>query len=148
MPMSSSAFSTDLTPNSRLRCLVLLTGCCSALLGIVTILALSAPLVPRLLAAFLWSSATCWQLRRLALAYRHWRRIRLDAGGGVRIESREGQWQPAVLQDGSIVLSQLAWLRIGPVDGPATVELLAGNCRKNKEWRRFRIIWRHLGTAG
>lgn len=71
----------------------------------------------------------------------------MSAGGAVEVVGQDGGWRAATLQNGSVVLSEFAWLRIETCDGRKVVELLRGNCRKNKEWRRLQMIWRHLGGS-
>ena len=58
-----------------------------------------------------------------------------------------GEWRTASLLSGSLVLPGVAWLRISVGTGPAYGELLTGNPRKNEDWRRLLVIWRHIGAT-
>lgn len=145
--MSSSKFSTELTPDPRLRRVVIIAALTTLLLGLTTILTSSTNPLLRVVAAACWLAFSCRELLVISAAYKHCRRIRVSSGGAVEIVGQEGSWRAATLQSGSVVLSELAWLRIETDDGRKVVELLRGNCRKNKEWRRLQVIWRHLGGS-
>jgi len=145
--VSSSTFLTELTPDPRLRLIVVLSGLVTTMLGLITIASLSSAVWLRLGAAVVWLSLSAWELLHIAKSYKHCRRIRLVADGSVAVQTPAGVWQQGRLRSGSVVLSGLAWLRIELANGDKIVELLRGNCRKNKQWRRLQVIWRHLGTA-
>lgn len=145
--MSSSTFSTELTPNPRLRRIVVLSGCCTTVLGLVTILTLSIGPQLSLAAAAVWLMLSVRELRVITRGYKCCRGIRIAANGDVAVRISERDWRTARLASGSVVLAGLAWLRIETHDGQRFAELLSGNCRKNKKWRRLQVIWRHLGTA-
>ena len=143
--MSSIAYSTELRPDPRLRRLVLGSGIGLLVLGLIMIAAMSISTPAR------WGLALAWTLlatRQLWVLVRHYagvRQIRIYADGSATIAAADDAWHAAAVLPGSVVLDRIAWLRIG-IDGASPgAELLAGNARENKEWRRLQVIWRHLG---
>ena len=145
MPLSSIAYSTELTPDRRLRRLVLGSGVCLLLLGLIVIAAMSISAVARLGLAIAWTLLAAHQLRGLARYYAGARKIVVHADGSATVGVGDHTWHAATILPGSIVLDRVAWLRIGIDGAPTGGELLAGNARENKEWRRLQVIWRHLG---
>ena len=116
-------------------------------LGLIVIAAMSTPPPVRALLAAAWLVLASRQLRALLRHNAMVRRIRVYADGSAEIADACGAWHPAKLRSGSVVLDRLAWLRLDAGDAPQAGELLAGNSRKSKEWRRLQMIWRHLGSA-
>lgn len=102
----------------------------------------------RLAASSLWLLVSERELRVMANGYKRYRGIRLDANGDAALLTRDGDWSPATLLAGSLVLPSLAWLRLKDQDGRQRVELIACKCPENKAWRRLQVIWRHLGAGG
>ena len=145
--MLSIEFSTELSPESRLRRLVVGSGVVLLALGLLVIAVMSTPPGIRVLIAIVWLVPTSRQLLRMLRHYAVVQRIRVYPDGSARIATADGAWQPASLGSGSVVLERVAWLRLDTGDGPAVGELLTGNSRKNKDWRRLQVIWRHLGSA-
>ena len=78
--------------------------------------------------------------------YGRWSALKLSADGESRLFGCEETCAVTVLP-GSIVLPELAWLRIRAENGDTWGELVAGNHRQSKEWRRFQVIFRHLNTC-
>jgi len=145
--LSSSTFSTELTPDSRLRMVVLLSGLTTTMLGLLTIATLTGVLWLRLCVAAAWLVVSARELLHIAKSYKRCRRIRFVADGSITVQTPEGAWLDGKLLSGSVVLGGLAWLRIEVASGEKFAEPLRGNCRKNKHWRRLQVIWRHLGAA-
>lgn len=106
---------------------------------------MTIPALPRLLLAVFWINAGMSELYRLSRCYQQYSRIRIDSDGALAVLAPSGQWRDAALGNGSVVLGRLAWLRIRLRDGHRCGELLAGNRRQDESWRRFQVIWRHLG---
>ena len=73
--------------------------------------------------------------------------LRISRDARIEVRLVGGEWRTASLVSGSLVLPGVAWLRISVADRPAYGELLTGNPRKNKDWRRLLVIWRHIGAA-
>ncbi|MCH8059175.1 MAG: hypothetical protein IIA11_01820 [Proteobacteria bacterium] len=117
------------------------------ILGLVTILTMPAGVMMQLPGCVLWLLISGRELVAIASGYQRIRRIRLYSNGEVELGNYNGDWQSARLANGSVVLDGFAWLRIEASDGRKFVELLRGTSRKNEEWRRLQVIWRHLGAA-
>lgn len=115
--------------------------------GIVVIALLPLALHRRLLAVLVWTLVTGREVWALAKAYQRCERIRLDAQGGVELLLYTGDWITARLLPGSVVLANLAWLRFSAPETGRFAELVRGNLPENEAWRRFQVIWRHLGGA-
>ena len=143
--MSSIAFSTDLLPDPRLRRIVLGSAIGLFALGLVIVATMSIAIPFRVALGSGWLLLAMRQLRILACHHARTGRIRIYADGSAEVAAAAGAWHAATLAPGSIVLDRIAWLRLECVDGTSGAELLTGNSRRNEEWRRLQMIWRHLG---
>ena len=100
-----------------------------------------------------WAAAAGWlaysllELWRLARAYRIVASLAVAADRSVELVLRDGERIAACLAPGSLILPQLAWLRLKTDCGLRYGELLRGNSRKNKDWRRLQVIRRHVGVT-
>ena len=145
--MSSTVFSTELKPEASLRCAVQFIAILATILGLVIVVTLPFRMHWLMIAALIWLVVSVRELRLFRRAYSRFCQIRLDGSGEVEILTNAGDWQSATLLAGSVVLPCLAWLRIETRDGLRYAELMRGNCRKNEEWRRLQVVWRHFGAA-
>ena len=142
--MSSTAYSADLRPDGRLRCIVLVSAVLLASLGALAIGLATVPAWVRLPALAAWLG---WSWRDVGALRRGWRRahgVRLLADGGAEVRDRSGRWAAAELAGGSMLLRRLGWLRLVTADGERIHELVSGSCREDREWRRLHVIWRHV----
>ena len=144
--MSSSTYSAEIFPHKRLRHIVLLSGVVMSLIGGVVILALPISVAGRVLALAGWFFWTGRELLTYWRAYARWFAYRLSADGETRVFG-QGENCTAKLLPGSIVLAEVAWLRLQAENGDKWGELVAGNHRESEEWRRFQVIFRHLNTC-
>ena len=144
--MSSTAFSADLHPEPGLRGLVLASGLLLAALGVLLAVHVEVGTSARAVLALVWLCTVGRELWCLLRAFKRVGKLRLYPGGRVEIQRRDGGAQAARLAAGSIVLPGLAWLRVRTGDGLRFAELLQGNSRESEEWRRFQVIWRHIGA--
>ena len=94
-----------------------------------------------------WLLLTGREIVRLAVAFHRNAGYRLYADGSVDILSHRGGRRRATLAAGSLVLGGVAWLRFQPASGPCSAELLAGNSRKDQDWRRLQVICRLLAAC-
>ena len=100
-----------------------------------------------------WLGGTGWALAtggRGWLTWKtqaHWRRLRIVAGGPVIVETRNGQQVDAAMTGNCVVLARLAWLDLVTTDGSRFCALVSGNARESEQWRRFQVIWRHMGSG-
>jgi len=144
--MSSSTYSAEIRPHKRLRRIVLLSGLIFSLIGVIVIVLLPISVAGKAIAAAGWF---CWTGRELLTywqVYGRWNGYSLSADAEVRVFG-SGENCTAKVLPGSIVLAEVAWLRLQAENGDKWGELLAGNHRKSEEWRRFQVIFRHLNTC-
>ena len=144
--MSSTEYWAELRPDSRLRRAVIASGFVLLILGLLMLLFVDWSPILRGLIGVSWGGLTALRLLQLARAYTQNGILRLGADGGVNIEATDGRRVAAALQPGSLVLQRYAWLRIAPEVGRPYAELLTGDPRENEDWRRFQVIWRHIGA--
>ena len=116
-------------------------------LGMAALGSLPLPLPFRLLLISAWAATGVRGLVLTSSGHARCRKIRLHAGGQVELLAPGGDWCCARLGDGCVVLGTIAWLRLEAGDGTCFGELLRGSVRDSEEWRRFQVIWRHLGRA-
>ena len=144
--MSSSTYSAEISPHKRLRQVVLLSGIVMSLIGVVVILVLPISVAGRAVAVVGWFFWSGRELLTYWRAYGRWRAYRLFADGEARVFGRE-ESRPVKLMPGSIVLTEVAWLRLQAENGDKWGELVEGHHRKSEDWRRFQVIFRHLNTC-
>ena len=112
--------------------------------GIVLIAMLPLGVLVRACATVLWIAATT---RELAVLLRGWQNclaIRLTPDGGVTVLGGDGEWRTAALAPGSVLLARIGWLRLCVAGGPRFGELVRGERRTDRSWRRLHVIWRHF----
>ena len=145
--MSSTAYSTCLTPDPWLRITVISTGRVLIAIGLVLLLTLDIAVWLRAATCAVWAYLGATEIQRLERRFADLIAIRLSSAGEIAVLTRDEEWRPCDLQTGSIVLQKLAWLRLQTSNGEIFVELLRGNARQSVEWRRLQVIWRHIGAS-
>lgn len=145
--MSSRQYSAGIRPDPRLRRAVLVSGVLLFAAGILLTAALPLAGGLRVLLAIGWCGYSARELIATWRAYSNSGELRIEADGRLLCRDRDGAWQPAQLHAGSIVGARYAWLRIAVGQGPRYAELVRGDARKSEDWRRFQVIWRHIGAA-
>jgi hypothetical protein len=143
--LSSTPYSTELTPEPRLRRAVLLAGLVASGVGVLVVVTLDVGGLWRSLAVLAWVGWSARELRVIANGYKRFGRIRIDSEGNVELLIGDVDWVAARLLSGSVVLERYAWLRIKPRHGRRYAEFIRGNSREDEMWRRLQVIWRHLG---
>lgn len=147
--MSSSTFSAAVRLHKRLRRIVLISGCMLALTGLGLILLLPFAGLSLPLKAVVAAAWTIWSGRELLTHWRvygRWSVLTLYANGATELLGKQESCAARVLP-GSIVLPDIAWLRIRAENGDIWGELVAADSRESEEWRRFQVIFRHLNTC-
>lgn len=144
--MSSPVYSTELRTEPLLRRIVLLTGLLFVITGLIVILMMPLAFGWRIAAGGSWVLFGLREVIIIRNAYAAYFRLRLDSAGKLELVITNGANKAATLLAGSVVLAGVAWLRIESADGLRCAELLRGNCRENKQWRRLQVIWRHFGA--
>ena len=145
--MSSSTFSAELHPDPRLRQLVLGSGLLLGTIGLPLIASLGIAVSVRSVLAAVWLIVFARQWLQFRNAYIRNGILRVDSDAEISCRRSTGSWEPLELLPGSVVTSRWAWLRLAEADGPVYAELLRGEIRQSHDWRRFQVIWRHIGAA-
>ena len=145
--MSLNAYSTELHPEPCLRRLVLVVGMLLFLVGCLLLLLLPITIGAKAVLGSTWFMICGYEWSSNRFAYARGGTLRVDSGGGIERKSHDGHWQPAKLAAGSVVTSRFAWLRVSAGRGHRYGELFRGDVRENEDWRRFQVIWRHIGAA-
>ena len=145
--MSSHAYSAELHPEPRLRRVVLACGILLFGIGLVLILQLPVATGYKSLIAVCWSAICAYEWISNSFAYARSGILRIDAEGRIERRSSSGSWQMHKLRSGSVVLPRLACLRLSAADGLRYVELFRGDICESDDWRRFQVIWRHVGAT-
>lgn len=142
MPTSYPAYSATIRPDGRLRALVFASGSALIVAGAVAIMFLPVAPALRPLLAVGWITLAASRLVRLRRKTAPLRAYRLYADGSLDLMHTVGARSGRLLP-GSMLYERVGWLRVASGEGGAWGELIAGNCRKNKEWRRLQVIFRH-----
>jgi len=144
--VSSSTYSTHIAADDRLRGVVLLVGLALALLGAIMIAWLPVSVVGRILGLVGWFSWSGRELLTYWRVYGRWSGLSVAADGTIEVQGG-GCRSAARVLPGSLVLADVAWLRIRADNGDQWGELIAGNHQESEEWRRFQVIFRHLNAC-
>ena len=126
---------------------MIIAGVAATVFGFLMILALPVAPLWRVFGAVLWLLASSREMLVIAKGHKRCQHIRIEHNGDMQITAPDGCCSPATLRAGSVVLSRIAWLRFESQNGQQFAELMRGKCRKNKDWRRLQVIWRHLGAG-
>lgn len=146
--MSSSTYSAELRPEPCLRRLVLASAVLLYFLGLLLILELHLAGYYKVLIAVTWLALSAYEWFSIRSAYARKGILRIDAEGCIEWRDDDDSRREISLRPGSVVLSRLAWLRLTTADGLRYAELLRGDARESDDWRRFQVIWRHVGASG
>lgn len=144
--MSSSTYSAEIAADEQLRRLVLAVGLALALLGALIITWLPTSLMGRVLGLIGWFYWSGRELLTYWKVYARWSVLRVATDGTIEVHG-DGRHAQARVLPGSLVLADLAWLRIRADNGDQWGELIVGNHRESEEWRRFQAIFRHLNAC-
>lgn len=134
-------------PDPALRRVVLGTGILLTLAGVASIVVLPVALVTKLVSGVSWCGIGIRELRLIARGYKDCERIQVDASGVAQVFDAQGRCRTATIDSGSMVLGRFAWLRLQGPKGLRHSELLGRDAARVHDWRRFQVIWRHLGAA-
>lgn len=146
--MSSNAYFAELHPEPKLRVIVLLSGLTACVAGVWLVLSMPLGTLHRTLIVCGWFFLCGREMVQTWRGYASSGALRISSDACIEVRLVGGEWRTASLLAGSLVLPGVAWLRISVgAGGPAYGELLTGNSRKNEDWRRLLVIWRHIGAA-
>ncbi len=148
--MSSNAYYAEISPDPVLRRIVLASGVLLALAGIPLIITLPVALSVRVAAVGAWLALAIAETIRGRRGWNTCHALRFFPDGAVAVLLPGPRWQPARLVSGGILLRKTGWIRLEVTlpNGRKQVigELLRGDSRKSDDWRRFHVIWRHIGA--
>ena len=145
--MPSPLFEVKLRPDPLLHRAVLLAGVIAMVIGALIIIDLRLHFLWRCTAGAIWLLDCLFEIRRL-LAGEAWvRQVSLDSGGGVTVLDVAGDRVPLTLQSGSIVLRELAWLRVANENGRYYAGLFARRRMDDLEWHRLQLLWQQSRKA-
>jgi hypothetical protein len=99
-------------------------------------------------AVLAWLLLCVRELGILSRGFAHCDGLRLSADGQLLVLDARGNWQAARILAGTVVLRRLAWIRCRTGQGQRCAELLRGDSRLSRDWRRLQVIWQHIGGAG
>ena len=145
--MSSSTFSTELRPDRGFRAVVLVSGAGFAIAGVFLILSMPLGSIASLVAGGSWLTFCGREWLCVRRGFSRCRRLRFTADGKVMRLDPDGEWQPARLMPGSMLLRHAGWLVLEVAKGRRAVEPVRGHCRESNDWRRLQVIWRHVGAT-
>jgi hypothetical protein len=114
------------------------------LVGIVLIAILPLGAVARACMAVLWCATTTWELAGIVRAWRNCQAMRLTPDGDLVVLGGDREWHAAALAPGSVLLPRIGWMRLRVDGGPPFGELVRGERRCDRSWRRLHVIWRHF----
>ena len=144
--MSSTEYSAALQTDPRLRRIVTGSGVLLGLIGILVILQLPVDSWVRVSACALWITSSIREYRQLQRGWAECHALRFSGTGDVAILGGDGVWHPARRESGGVLLRNVGWIRLRDHRGVVFGELLFGNERNSRDWRRLQVIWRHVGA--
>lgn len=144
--MSSNEYFAELKPDPFLCRVVSISGSLLAALGLVACMFLALPPAGRIAAGLAWCgvAAVEWVVVRRSL--QACSAFRIMADGTAAVRAGGGQWQPATLIDGGVLLRRCGWVRLRTTAGRVIVQPVRGATRESRDWRRLQVIWRHIGA--
>ena len=145
--MSSNTYSTHLQPDADLRLLVAVAGRLLVIVGIVIVVTLDAPAGLRLMGSIGCGVAGFLEIRRLDDGFAYCSQVRFESNGEVSIRNPDGDWVSCRILTGTLVFVNVAFLYLETTDGRRLFEPLRGCAKKCNNWRRFMVIWRHIGAT-
>lgn len=147
MAASSSKYCARIRADTTARKGVLASGLVLAAAGSLALWQMPAEWLIRGLGEIIWWCGSSLELCRC------WRRFRDVAGfclypdGSADIEARDGTRSGGVIAAGTVLLRHVAWIRCRGSDGRLYAELIARNTQERDDWRRFRVICRHVSAC-
>jgi hypothetical protein len=144
--VSSTAYSAELKPDPRLRRLVAGSGWLLGIAGVLVIFNLPTDLWIRMAACVLWVGASIREHGQLQRGWDDCRALRFAANGEITVLGADQVWRTARRETGSVLLRTVGWIRLRDYRGVVFGELVSGDDRASPDWRRFQVIWRHVGA--
>jgi hypothetical protein len=143
----SNEYVAELRPDPFLCRVVFWSGGALAALGIVACLFLALAPAARVAAVLTWAGIAAVELLALWRPSRSCSAFRVTGDGTAAVRTDDGEWQPATLIAGGILLRRCGWVRLRTAAGRVFVLPVRGAARKSRDWRRLQVIWRHIGAV-
>lgn len=147
MASSSTIFCARIRADAVARRSVLASGATLALAACVLLVQLPVAWHLRAAAAVLWCIGSGFEVWRCWRSQRDVAGFRLHADGSVDIAAPDGTVTSGRLASGTVALGNLAWLRCRGACGRVHAELISRNAQESDDWRRFRVICRHVAAC-
>lgn len=144
--MSSTPCETDLRADPLLRCLLMTIASGLHLAGVGLLSQMPIPAGARAVLLSAWFCMCARDWRNQLRAYRRVAAIRIRGSGQIEAVGSGGRVEPARLLAGSVVLPQIAWLRLAFADRSCYGELLAGDASRSTAWHWLQLGWQQHGA--
>jgi hypothetical protein len=145
--VSSTEYFAEFRPDPCLCRVVSWSGAALAAVGLVACTFLALPPAVRIAASLSWCGLAAIELLRLHRSTRSCTAFRILGDGTAAVRARDGDWRPATLMAGSILLRRYGWLRLRTPGGRVIMQPVRGSVRDSRDWRRLQVIWRHVGAV-
>ena len=117
-----------------------MSGLALAVFGLLPIVSLPLPELLRLLLAVAWLAGSGLELALVVAAFGRVTGYRVDETLALETRAPDGQWRPATLAAGTLVLSRAVWLRYCDSAGRCRGELFTGDARVDAGFRRLVVL--------
>ncbi|MGI9202990.1 MAG: hypothetical protein ACR2Q3_03205 [Woeseiaceae bacterium] len=136
-----------LDPDPLLNRMVILAGAIAMMCGVFIIAELRLHPAWRFAGGIVWTVDCLYELKRMMTGIRWLRQITLDSAGGIRALDAVGNDVVLTLRSGSVVLPELAWLRVADNAGRKFTGLFARRRSHARDWHRLQLLWRQSGKT-
>ena len=145
--MPSPLFEVKLEPDPFLHRIVILAGVIAMACGVLIIAEVQIDLAWRFVGGAIWSLDCVFEMRSFSKGIRWLRQLTLDSAGGLRALDSAGNQVVLSLRSGSVVLPELAWLRVVDNENRKFTGLFARRRANHREWHRLQLLWRQARKA-
>lgn len=142
---SSTGFSADISPDPHGAAIVSAIAAASSFTGGLLLLLTRLDWLIELPLAIAFVTGSVIEWRRFHRRLSGVTHLRVYASGDVRV-CRFGEWYLGQMAAGSLVLRRLAWIRVSGASGARVDCLCLKRSTKISNWRRFRLVSRHIGA--
>lgn len=142
--MSSSVYVAEISSSKALRRVVLASSAILAMLGFLCLQLLPIEPAWRLSAGAIWLAVSAVEIRKFRQLHITFSHMCFHADGKVQLLAHGTPGQQASILPGSVLLGGVGWIRLRSGSTASFAELVSAKSQKNKQWRRLRVIWRHL----
>jgi hypothetical protein len=144
--VSSNEYFAEFRPDPLLYRIVSWSGGLLAVAGLFACMFLALPSAGRIAAGLAWCGVATAELLALRRSSQSCAAFRIMGDGSAAVRGGDGQWQPAALLEGGILLRHCGWLRLRTGAGQVIVQPVRAAACDSADWRRLQVIWRHVGA--